>query len=148
MDTIDKDSMAYLRAVDARVEAIDEAMEYPSDASVGAAVSMPKPRRKSEEISFFLKSNTLSVLERLHNIATDSLYTRANSGERIRTSVPAGVQLQAAIAFLDRAMGKPQVSVDLQVSERPIMFDATFSAPPLIQGTVGPVDNGDSESVD
>lgn len=151
MDTIDKKTAAFVQAMDAEVIQTTEDMVEPSQRSIDSGV-FHKPRRKNtDEITSFLKNNTLSVLERMHNIATDSLYTRDENGQRIRQSVPPGVQLQAGIAFLDRAMGKPQVNVDLTSANRPISFDAAFASPPLIVPnssieTVEPIDSIDTEA--
>lgn len=129
--TIDKTTKAFIQATEAEIVATDTDM---IDPSVNAPIAPNVPRkRRPDEVQYFLKANTLAVLERLHNIATDSLYTRNDKGMRERTPVPAGVQLQASIAFLDRAMGKPQVNVDLTSGDRPIMFDAAFASRPLIQ---------------
>ena len=131
MDTIDKKSSAFVQAMDAEVQRINGDMVEPSQRSIDLGVTKVR-RKNTDEITYFLKANTLSVLERLHNIATDSLYSRDENGKKIRISVPPGVQLQAGIAFLDRAMGKPQVNVDLTSGQRPISFDGAFASPPLI----------------
>ena len=94
----------------------------------------PKRRQKPEELKHFLQANTLAVVERMVAIATDTLYTRGEDGERQRVPVPVGAQLQAAIAFLDRSLGKPQVNVDITSEGRPVVFDQAFAAPPLTQG--------------
>lgn len=141
MYAIDKASIAYLRAEDAIVQRDINDMEEPSDASVNQGVNATRRRSRPEEVQYFLKANTLSIIERLHNIATDTLYTRDEKGERQRIFVPAGVQLQAANGFLDRAMGKPQVNVDLTSGDRPIMFDAAFQARPLVQASIDTIEN-------
>lgn len=135
MDTIDKQSMSYIKAQDALVQRINDDMIDPPDDSKGTPVlERPRRQRDSETVAF-MKRNTLATLERLHNIAMDTLYTRDDEGQRHRVSVPVGVQLQAAVNFLDRAMGKPQVNIDLSVGERPVVFDSELQAPPLIQGS-------------
>jgi hypothetical protein len=143
MDAIDKGTREFIEATDAMVIKDNEAMENPStDAPV------QHRRKRPDEVIAFLKQNTLGTLERLHSIATDSLYMRDNEGKRQRVPVPVGVQLQASIAFLDRAMGKPQVSVDLTSGDRPIMFDASFAHKPLVQATIESIDNGDDRDLD
>jgi len=143
MDTIDKDSLAYLNATDAMAQRINDDLENPPDDSKGTPV-LERKRTKDSEVTAFLKRNSLASLERLHNIAMDQLYTRDDRGERHRVSVPVGVQLQAAVNFLDRAMGKPQVNVDLTIGDRPIVFDAAFNQAPLIQGTIDAKDISDA----
>lgn len=130
MDTIDKRSIEYLNATDAIFEQDNQEL---IDPSVNAPISPPKRRQRPEELQYFLKSNTLSIIERLHNIANDTLYTRDEQGTRQRINVPVGVQLQAAMGFLDRAMGKPQVNIDLTSGDRPIVFDGAFAGIPLVQ---------------
>ena len=131
---IDKTSKEYLDALDAESVAMEAELENPPDP---AAPRAPSARRKRpEEVQYFLKANTLSILERLHNIATDNLYSRDENGTRYRQEVSPGVQLAAATSFLDRAMGKPQVNVDLTSGERPIIIDSALLAQPLIQAVI------------
>ena len=144
MDTIDKKSLEFIKAQDAVTEKVMDHMINPPDGP-GALV---KKRQRPSEIQFFLKNGTLPVLERLMNIATDSLYSRDENGQRHRIAVPPGVQLQASIAFLDRAMGKPTIAVDVTSGDRPIMFDSAFQAKPLIQAVIETPDSMQSESGD
>jgi len=132
MDTIDKNSIEFIRAQDAVTERNMEFMESPPDGP-GALV---KKRQRASEIQYFLKNGTLPVLERLMSMATDTLYTRTEQGTKVRVPVPPGVQLQASIAFLDRAMGKPTVAVDVTSGDRPIVFDPILQAKPLIQAVI------------
>ena len=142
MDIIDKTTKSYINATDAEVEDSIDAMIAPDNASIDQGRMITKRRKRPEEVQYFLKQNTLAALERIANIAQDQLYMRDEQGMRIRTPVPIGVQLQAAIHLLDRAMGKPQVNVDMTSGDRPIVFDTAYAAPPLIQGIVSPnVDN-------
>jgi len=140
MSIIDKASDAYIQAVDAEVEAREQELIDPPDDSQGASVVPRKRRAKPDEVQFFLKSNTLGVLMRLEAIATNNLYSRDENGTRYRQEVNPGVQLAAATTFLDRAMGKPQVSVDLTSGDRPIIIDASLLVQPLIQADIVPVD--------
>ena len=145
-------SEAYLEAVDAEVEAREKELEDPPDLSQGTSVVPNKRRAKPSEVQFFLKSNTLSILIRLEAIATNNLYSRDENGQRYRQEVNPGVQLAAATSFLDRAMGKPQVSVDLTSGDRPIVIDAALLAQPLIQAEIGPVEpqeaTGSTEAIE
>ena len=149
MEAIDKSTKAFIEATDIEVQHTLDDMLDPPDASLSQGINAPtRQRKRPEEVQYFLKSNTLAVLERLHNIATDCLYTRDDQGNRVRQQVQPGVQLQAATAFLDRAMGKPQVNVDLTSGDRPIMFDAAFQARPLIQASIEPMEQHDDENDD
>jgi len=139
MSIIDKMSEGYLRAIDAEVEAREQELEDPPDQSAGASIVPRKRKTKPDEVQFFLKSNTLGVLMRLEAIATNNLYSRDENGTRYRQEVNPGVQLAAATSFLDRAMGKPQVSVDLTSGDRPIVIDSALIAQPLIQAEIAPV---------
>jgi hypothetical protein len=135
MDAIDKSTKAFIEATDAYIEKETKDM---TDPSINAPVRTNSRKRDSEVVAF-LKQGTLGVIERLHHIATDALYMRMDDGQRVKVPVPVGVQLQASIAFLDRAMGKPQVSVDLTSGDRPIMFDASFAHKPLVQASLDPM---------
>ena len=135
MDAIDKSTKEFIEATDAMVTRDINDM---IDPSINAPMRTNARKRDSEVVAY-LKQHTLGAIERLHHIATDSLYTRSDKGERIKVPVPVGVQLQASIAFLDRAMGKPQVSVDLTSGDRPIMFDASFAHKPLVQASNDPL---------
>jgi hypothetical protein len=135
MDAIDKSTKEFIEATDAMV--IRELNDM-TDPSINAPINPGRKKPRPSEVVAYLKQNTLATIERLHHIATDSLYTRSDDGKRLRVPVPVGVQLQASIAFLDRAMGKPQVSVDLTSGDRPIMFDASFAHKPLVQASLDP----------
>jgi hypothetical protein len=148
MEIIDKSTREFVRATDAIVTRDMDDMTNPSDASVNQGIDGPKRRQRPEELTYFLKQNTLAIMERMHNIAMDALYYRDETGQRQRSLVPAGVQLQASIAFLDRALGKPQVAIDLTSGDRPIMFDASFSASPLIQRSHVPMVEDIVDSLD
>lgn len=145
MSIIDKTSAAYMEAVQAETEAMEQNLIDPPDMPNGQVST--KPRKRSEEVQYFLKQNTLAVLERLHNMAMDSLYSRDESGERVRVSVQPGVQLAAATAFLDRAMGKPQVSVDLTSGDRPIIVSQEMMMPPLVQGIIDVTPQNSNNSI-
>jgi hypothetical protein len=92
-----------------------------------------KRKQKPEEVRYFLEQNTLSMLERLHNIASDNLYSRMQNGERVKTPVPPGVQLAAITDFLDRSLGKPKTQVDITSGDRPIIIDPILMSEPLVQ---------------
>lgn len=149
MEAIDKSTKAFIEATDIEVQQNLDDMLDPPDASLNQGINAPtRQRKRPEEVQYFLKANTLANLERINNIANDCLYTRDEKGNRIRQQVPVGVQLQAAISFLDRAMGKPQVNVDLTSGDRPIMFDAAFQARPLIQASIEPLEQHDDDDED
>jgi hypothetical protein len=136
MDAIDKTTQAFIDATDAMVE---QEITDMVDPSINASIKPENKRKRDSEVVAYLKQRTLAAIERLDHIATDQLYTRDKDGKRQRVTVPVGVQLQACIAFLDRAMGKPQVNVDLTSGDRPIMFDASFAHKPLVQASLDPL---------